>query len=528
MGIEPTTAPRLGPLDLLAAGLDRYRSDGRALWAYYASSIPFAVLLVAALAQTLHTRVEHLRWLSAALAAGYLLRLWGASRYSRRLFGTGARGWESFGKQVWNHAIIVAAWFLLLPFLAGCGLFYAAAQHAALDPEASLRSSIRLAASWWTQQWPLLALMLLFGAILFVNAAIVAMLLPTLWHMLIGTGGTAASAGGALALLVEPTYWLGLLACVHLALDPWARAAIVVAHERLKARRSGADLIVRVRNLPQRDRARQVASMLVLALALGLMALPKTLAAQTPPSPTVNAARMGQAIRAELLRPAYRWHSSEAPPIARSLDRALGWFFRPLGAMFRWIGKELDRFLKRIENWLKGVKPTAATNSARNHSLKSTAWALIAVTVLLLGLVLIEVRRRRRAPATAAEATPSLEVEAHEAASASDDEWLALALRLQAQGDWQQAFRAAFLAGLAYLGKHQWIHLRTDRTNREYRIELAHRVRLLPEGDTRRDTLAGNFGASVRAFDAVWYGGQAVDAPRLNAFLESQRSWVGL
>src|SRR6185437_12328426 len=79
MGIEPNTAPRLGPLDLLAAGLDRYRSDGRALWAYYASSIPFAVLLVAALAQTLNTRVEHLRWLSAALAAGYLLRLWGAS-----------------------------------------------------------------------------------------------------------------------------------------------------------------------------------------------------------------------------------------------------------------------------------------------------------------------------------------------------------------------------------------------------------------------------------------------------------------
>lgn len=526
MGTEGRTAPRLGPLDLLAAGLERYRSEGRALWGYYAASLPFAALAVAALEQALNTRMQHVPWLSAMLATAYAVRVWGAGWYSRRLLGVAGNGWRGAGKAIWNHAAMLLAWLLFLPLIAGCGLFFASAQHAALDPSASLRSSMRLAASWWGLQWPLLSLFLLFGAILLFNTAILALLLPTLGHMLLGTGGAAASAGGELALLQESAYWLGLLACVYLALDPWVRATFVVAHERLKAHRSGEDLIERARRLPQSGRAWGVAS--ALALALGLLAAPRGLPAQAPGVQGPSTVAMGQAIHAELQRPEYRWHNATAPPFAHWLDRAFGWIFRPFTALFDWVANELGRFFQWLSKWLSGLTPAPERASAPSRQFSASAWLVIAIAVLLLGLVLLEMRRRRRAPAAEAQASPTIEFEAHEAAAASEEEWFAAALRLQAQGEWRGAFRAAFLAGLAYLGQRQWIQLRADRTNRDYRLELARRARLLPAEDPRRLMLEGNFRASAQAFDAVWYGGAEVDAARLSAYLETQRAWVGL
>ncbi|MGH9393386.1 MAG: hypothetical protein ACRD1E_04395 [Terriglobales bacterium] len=525
MGIEPS----LNVLELLEAGLDRYRTSAAGdLWRYYASSLPFAALLVGSLDQALATRVAHAALLGWGLAATYALRVWGAGSFSRRLLGSSAAlplagaGRDAAAKRLWTHTALLLLWLLTLPLGLASTLVYTATRHAAMASEASIGRALRLAARWWGQQWLLLALMLLFGAILFLNLAVAGLALLWIWHAAMGSGAVASSAGGGLALLFEPGYWLGLLALVYLLLDPWARAAAAVAQERLEARRTGADLVARIAQLERPKHAWQRAASMLLLVAALAGAAPKA-SAQTP----VDPGRMHEAIRAELRQPAYRWHSDQPTPLGIWLDHAMGWLFRPLRTLWGAISAPVERLLRWIGAWLSGGSGPKLQSTAAGHGLRRTAWIVVGISLLLAALLLAAVRRRRQSIEPDGDVSDRLAEEPAEAAAASQEQWLETAQRLQAAGEWRLAFRAAFLAGLAYLGQRQWVQLRADRTNREYRLELARRARLLPDSDPRRRTLERDFEASARGFDAVWYGGQGVNADRLDDYLQAQRAWVG-
>ena len=106
----------------------------------------------------------------------------------------------------------------------------------------------------------------------------------------------------------------------------------------------------------------------------------------------------------------------------------------------------------------------------------------------------------------------------------SEDEWFALAERLQREGELRLALRAAYLGLLAGLAQRQWLTIRRDRTNREYLHEFTRRWGRRPEaGVEQRREIPEKLRGSLRQFDRVWYGAQAVTADAVAAYGQDQR-----
>lgn len=523
----------ISALPLLEEGLELYRRSFRSeLWRYYIASVP----LVAALLWTWQ-RI----WPAAepgfapvvepalvlTLCAG--LRLLGTGAYNRRLLAACGstpprRSGGNYLAELGSAPVLALLWWLGLPLLLGIGLFYTATQYLPFMDEHPLHRALGLARRWWLQQWALLGIILLLGACVFVNLAIVALLLPPLLHALLGLGGTLGFTGTSLFLVRTSLFWFALAIATYLALEPVVICAMAISFQQLQAAREGLDLVAAVRRLDVSSSVKAKAAT-VAAIIVGLVALSPSLARTQAPA-KVNSAVLQRAIQQELNQPAYAWQHPAPPQKAGWLGSQLGRLMASALETLAAIGRAFARILKALAHWLSRwlnrspVLPAAGKN---NRRWERWELALALLCLLLLGGLMLA--RRRRATSDSATTRPQLAVVNVETAGPADQdeaEWFSLAARLQEGGQLRLALRAAFLGGLAGLGQRRVVTLRRDRTNREYFDEFSQRIALL-RSRTSPDELRRDFSENIRAFNEVWYGGRNVDGERLDLFITAQR-----
>jgi len=249
---EPTA--RISPLGVLETGLAQYRRTARReLWRYYLSSGPFVLLLLWSWRQVATRRTAALPWMALGLAVTYTARTLGSGAYIRRALaayaGSAPAGpraeFKRVAAEIWRRAALLLLWVVLAPCVIFTAPLYVAAHYAPLsgDTRRPLRGCLRWAASWYVQEWGLLALLGLMALLLLINLLLLAFILPVLLHFLLGITNLLTMAGGARDLLDNSSFWVGLLLATYLALDPVTQCALAVSFYNLQAERDGADLL---------------------------------------------------------------------------------------------------------------------------------------------------------------------------------------------------------------------------------------------------------------------------------------------
>lgn len=245
----------LGVIELLEAGLELYRRSFRGeLWRYGCATLPLLGALLV-LWQRIHAvAAPELAGPALLLTGLFALHLLGAGAYNRRLLVLAGgeapgRGLAAQCAELWNGGALLALAAVTAPLLAALPMLYAASQFAPLEGAGGLGRALRRAGRWWGASWAQFGLALLFGALLLINLAVIALLLPALGDILLGASGAMARASESGTLLASGMFWLSLAAAVYFALDPLYRCVMVVAYRKMGAAESAEDLLERLRRI---------------------------------------------------------------------------------------------------------------------------------------------------------------------------------------------------------------------------------------------------------------------------------------
>lgn len=561
---------RLSPLEALEQGFALFRSTfNNEGWRYYIGSVPLVLCFIPIWVINGQIRnTDGALFLQAGLLAVlYLFRVTMVGKYMRRIreraFGTPGpvnarmfvRG-ASFGRLCAWKALLGIAALTVLPTVAGASWFYGACQFASLEAQAddaerhSLSDCLSLSSRWFGGGLLLFLMLVPLWSAVWLNAVIVAIVLPQLLHSVLGVDTVLSTQMGILSLIQSSAFWLSLFAGAWLALDPIAKCAYVIAYQYLRSRREGDDLRGAIAQLPreQQKRSEFIASeasvgkmkgvALLLSLAMmGSAFLGRAQATQVPPTGNgattagdvardARISRLRTAIDQQSQRAIYRWHDSDHPSPPT-------WFDKLLARIGRSIKNALDRVWKFLHKlWPRGWQLSPGTEKQGGWKLQNVrVWiGVLALLTLAAGAVLFWFRRRSQAVSLSVPqeimALPVLS-ETAVASDRSEEEWFTLAGELERSGELRFALRAAYLGLLAGLAQREWLTIRRDRTNREYLHEFTRRWRRRPQAamDARAE-VPERFHGSLREFDEVWYGEHEVTSAGLSAYCREQREFL--
>jgi hypothetical protein len=560
-----TRRNRLNPLEALECGFALFRSTfGREAWRYYAGAAPLAVCFIATWVVDGQVRISSgvLLMQAVLLAGAYLLRVWVVTRYMqgvrKRAFGVPtakpagpAAKAAALGRLLAWRVTLSSAALAALPTVGGTSWFYSACQFASLEAwedaaeRHSLCGCLALASGWFGGGLLLFLMLFPLWIAVWLNGLILAMILPQLLHSIFGVNTLLSTQMGSYALLSSSAFWLSLFGGAWLALDPVVKCTFVVVYQHLRSRREGDDLRGLLASLPgqQKTKAQMIVSagdgcgagigsLLILAAILLGPSQATAQSTQAPPSRSIaetaadstrqeRVQELRQALDEESQRAIYRWHDTEHPSPPT-------WFDKVLARIGHAIKRAWDTFWSFVRKfWPRGLSFSPA--AGRGWRLKDLRlWlALVAGLTLALGAMLFWLRRRRETPQlsipVAAAPLPDLRDSAV-ASERSEDEWFVLANRLEGEGKLRLALRAAYLGLLAGLAQRAWLTIRRDRTNREYLDEFTRRWRRRPQAAVEaRAEIPEKLRGSLRQFDRVWYGSQALTPASVAAYRQDQR-----
>ncbi|TVR49485.1 MAG: DUF4129 domain-containing protein [Puniceicoccaceae bacterium] len=427
-------------------------------------------------------------------------------------FGAPAPSWSAaawrrvFGRQAfWPAAGTVAlpvALLCVLPFMRVYSFFQYQKLADPADPadEAdTARENWSLARHGAEQGWLLLALLLVVFALALANALVWLFLGPHLLKTLLGIETVYTRAGFH---LFNSTSIFACLLLAWVVTEPLTRAVQVLRRHYAEARRSGADLELRLRWSLSGTAAAGVA---LLAL---LLALPPLLAGDEPPTPptpptatartTIEPADLDQTIETVLVRREFIWRFPREEVIERAEPPA--WLAR----IFDWIRDLWERFW----HWLQRDQDRDPVRAWHGLPRMGEVIGYAVIGLFLAVLVILALRalkNRRSAIATEGnvDVTPAPAVRLEDDSLTADalphHRWLDLAREQLALGNRRLALRAYFLAQLSCFSQDGLIRLHRARSNREYAREIARRAQ-------DRPTLASTFEREVKLFDRIWYG----------------------
>ena len=570
---QPTIArahrSRLSPLEALERGLALFRSTfAREAWRYYAGTAPLIVCFIPLWVVNGQIQVSNgtLFLEAMLLTGGYLFRVFMVSSYMRHVreqaFGTPTSKPEgraarlaAMGRLLTWKAMLSAGALTTLPTLAGASWFYSACQFASLEAQEdgserhSLTGCLALSSQWFGGGFLFLLMLFPLWIAVWLNALILAMVLPQLLHSLFGVNTLLSTETGMYALAQSSAFWLSLFAGTWVALDPIVKCTFAIVYQHLRSRREGDDLRGLLATLPRerQKKAQMISSKAaggnamigaVFMLAAILTALALTGAARSAQAePTGrteiadNSARdarvqkLRQALTEESQRAIYRWHDAEHPTPPTWLDKLLAKMQHSIGRAWN----SLVNFLRRFWPHSSTPSPPKASGAWQLKDLR--LWLmLIAILTLVAGGVLVWLRRRKETASIsipiAIAPIPDLSDTAA-ASERSEDEWFALANRLEGEGELRLALRAAYFGLLAGLAQRQWLTIRRDRTNREYLNEFTRRWRRRPQASLdARTEIPEALRSSLRLFDGVWYGSHAVTGAAVTTYRQNQREFL--
>ncbi len=387
------------------------------------------------------------------------------------------------------------------------------------DGGTSLRA---LCADAWTEtkRWPGQAhgiawYLAMFGIFVFLNIAALILTMPALLKSFMGIETVFSRHPQG---MIEPTFFVTVLAVTHLLLDPLRKAAVALRCFHGRSLQTGEDLAVEL------ARVRRSAAPAVVALLLLCGAAPLALAETAPPR--IEAAELSRSIDDVLERPEFTWRAAHGKPEKLDESKLSGfekwrrdvvkWKERMMWKMSRAVQRAWDRFM----DWLFPKRGDRSESGGSKHwwsSVRTLFWISLVVAAVLLAVIISRRWRRPVFTASAAEPAapvPDLRDETTGAEQLPEDGWLAMARDLFERGELRLALRALYLAGLAHLGSRDLIHLARHKSNRDYERELRRRARA-------QDELLAAFERNLEAFERSWYGDHPVTPDLLGAFSQN-------
>ncbi len=554
---------QLNPVEALERGFALFRSTfvGEG-WRYYAGSAPLIFCFIPMWVVNGQIRVTESVVLAEAvlLAGAYLLRVCMASSYMQRVrkraFGAptpepaGATAQAAAAGRLiaWKITLATAA-LATLPSLAGPSWFYSACQFASLETgddrlRHSMRGCLAIAGQWFGSSVLLLFMLFPLWIAVWLNGLIIAVLVPQLLHSILGVNTLLSTQAGITALVRSSAFWLSLFAGTWLALDPVVKCSYIVVYQDLRSRREGDDLRGLLASLPREEEKKAqilaptrgggkpasafVVLAVILAVTLPAARAQQVGAAQAGGESSADSARqlriqlLRQSLDVESRRAIYRWHDAEHPSPPN-------WFDKLLAKIGHGIGHAWDAFWDFLRKlWPRGLSlgNDKGGGAWQLKDLQMWLW-VIAILTLAAGGVLLWLRRRTGTASIsipqAVAPLPDLS-EGAVASVRSEEEWFALAGRLEGEGELRFALRAAYFGLLAGLAQRKWLTIRRDRTNREYLDEFTRRWRRRPQAAIEsRAEIPEKLRGSLRQFDRVWYGSDAVTLQAVAAYRQNQR-----
>ena len=558
MPARTSTDDRLTVFQIVEEATHLLRRSPVSAWlSFYIGTAPFVVYLFFFWSDMSRSASasQHLLESSLILALLYWwMKVWQAV-YCERLMGIvegreeytpmRKRGWlRLFTSQAWIHASM--PWILTLSAVAALPLawtyaFYhnvtvLAADHYREGGRTKALISKALAQSHYLpmQNHAMLSLLTLVGVLVYLNIFAGFILFNSLLKSFTGIENEFTRT--FMLYFTSPVQLL-LISICYLIMAPLVKSLYVLRCFYGEARRTGADLDVRLREL----RSRQ-APVLVLLMAGLLVNICPLHAEESPPA-------AGKATADQLRQAVMPGKKNTAPPLTvppAELDsrikevlgdsefqwrfprdagpkREESWMGSMVSAFTHWLDesiRELGRWVGRVFDKLFGGSKkefsSGGADSAWLSALEPITYGLLIVIVVLLAVVLVRTwlrNRNQEEPVAAAEAGPEVNLENENvlATQLPENEWLRLAREKMQAGELRLALRALFLATLAHLGEKRLIAVNRSKSNGDYVREVGWRAR-------DRQELSTSFSDQVKTFDRVWYGWHEVDVAMVDRF----------
>ncbi|CAN5829113.1 hypothetical protein BH11VER1_BH11VER1_04280 [soil metagenome] len=323
-----------------------------------------------------------------------------------------------------------------------------------------------------------------------------------------------------LFLMFSSTVQALLISLSYLVMNPIVKSLYVLRCFYGAARKSGADIEVRLRAITM---AKPVLLILVLTLVLSFVT--QTTAQETAPAKDAamvqtGASQLNDSISKVMQSNEYQWRMPRDMK-GESVDESwLGSIVRAVKNFISDSIKLIGDLLGDLIDWIFGGKDKMDKSSGGTNSvwLAMLPKLLIVLLVLLAtGFLLLLYRNWRLSQQTqvvvAAAAPPEINLESENvlATQLPENEWLRLAREKMESGDLRLALRALFLATLANLGEKRLLQISRAKSNGDYVREIGWRAK-------DRDELNRGFTEQVRTFDRVWYGWHEVDLDLMKNF----------
>jgi hypothetical protein len=532
-----------GALDLAEQAIHLLRRSRSALADYFIGSLPFTLGLLFFWSDMSRNAYAAGYCAPAAIGLAALfiwMKLWQA-RFCRQLWcvlnGTPAEAWHHHrcwgvaARQAALHAVglvmLAIAAVIVLPF----GWVYAFYQNVSVLESPGTRrlrhlyrEAVDQTVLWPLQNHLLLAILLLFGLFVMLNAAAGLIMLPYLLKWLLGIETRFTISG--LYAMTNTTFLAIVGVLTYLCVDPIIKAAYTLRCFYGRSRHSGDDLRAAVKSF----------SVTVVLLAMVMtVAAPHAWAAMPGTVHAANdtqlsqadgyARRLDESIQRVLQQRRFAWRMPRektpgAPKQNGWLVRSIRWLCDGIAAVF----EAIDRWVESVAEWLNkhfsstSGNPTGGTDWRAVVRLVFYGLGAALVLLILWGLRRWLTRRRAAGLSSApSRREPVVDIN-DEAVTANDlpsDRWLALAQELAGRGDFPQALRALYLGVLAQLGDLGRVRIARYKSNRDYLNELARRTHAEPE-------LYETFDQCVTIFERVWYGTHPVGEALLTRFRADQ------
>jgi hypothetical protein len=377
----------------------------------------------------------------------------------------------------------------------------------------------KLIAKAWEQArcWPrqnhcALSIYLLLLGVVFLNVAIVVVLLPQLLKSLLGIETIFTRSAGS---MFNTTFFAVICVLTYLICDPFLKAIYTLRCFHGESLRSGEDLAAELHVL------RRLGPAITIVLLAALLAISPVSAAPSQTRAPLPAAELNQSIEETVKRPEFSW---KLPRQAEKADAQRKWpFVDAIGRFLKATGRVIKRAFKAIGDWMNrqfaSRNPEPDSGGTRGWQTSSRFWMTALLSFLALAVVVLLVQALRRwrrqksgaSPLPAATPIVDLTDENVTADLLPEDEWLALARSHLALGELRLALRAFFLAGLAHLAGRQILILARHKSNRDYQTELRRKAR-------DRPSLLEAFGQNIAIVERVWYGRHEIDADGVARF----------
>jgi hypothetical protein len=426
---------------------------------------------------------------------------------------------------VTTQTLIHATAFFILPLAAlvaiPFGWCYAFYQNITAEAITELDDLKTLCQKAWFQAklWPrqnhmLLAIIFIFGVVVFLNLAGAIYILPHLLKKYIGVESMFTLSGSH---VINTTFWVVTIGISYLCMNPLVKTVYALRCFYGAALKSGDDLKTELKGLMP-GRTGVAIGLFVVALFAG-SPIP-SIAIETH---FVSPEALDRSIDEVMERREFTWRMPREL-IAEDEKTPKG----PIASVVAWIIDKLGKGIKAVINWvdklmdwLIGLLPTGDRRTASSNANWITS-VRVAVFVLLIGILCALVyilwrswMRRQNAQAeivaAAVESTPNLENDDTAADDLPVNRWLELARELTEKGSWRLAIRAFYLATLANLAENELITIEKFKSNREYENELHRRAH-------QKEALLKAFSKSREVFERVWYGMYEINRPDLDHY----------